>query len=305
MRIEHLEYFTKVVECGSITTAATQLFISPQGLSQAIKQLEKELDIEFFTRSSNNFSLTTAGQLLYDNAQKILAINDELHVGINQLKSSSNSGAQQRLHIYATHIINCTFLPQALIAFHKKYPSIGTRIWESNSKSVFDDAENRGPAITFFGLPLPVFEHVSQKFGSSIEFQIFAAAPLQAVFSKRSPLANRKSLDINEIARHPLVLYITDNRILQDLFGMDMENVNIIMSSTNIETCRTVLANDDNAIGFTNTFSEKFMNQTNVLTTKPIQPTYDFVFGYFLTGISELPHEIYDLLSIIKKLVSD
>ena len=43
MRTEYLDYFVKVVEIGTISAAAELLYISPQGLSQAIQQLEKEL----------------------------------------------------------------------------------------------------------------------------------------------------------------------------------------------------------------------------------------------------------------------
>ncbi len=302
MRIEHLEYFTKVVECGSITTAASLLFISPQGLSQAIKQLEKELDIDFFIRESNNFTLTTAGQLLYDNAQKILAINDDIHVGINQIKLFKNSMSQPRINIYATHMLNSTILPQAIIQLHKKFPSLGTRIWETDSRSVFDDADSREPAITFFGLPEQIFNKVSQKFGSNLEFNILKTAPLMAVFSKRSPLSSRKIIPIEEVVRHPLVLFLTDNLILRDLFNVDPDSSNIIMNSSNIETCRTLLANDDNAIGLTNSFAESFMSQANALTTRPIDPSANFMFGYFLTRISELPHEIYDFINIVTKI---
>ena len=42
MRTEYLDYFVKVVEIGTISAAAELLYISPQGLSQAIQQLEKE-----------------------------------------------------------------------------------------------------------------------------------------------------------------------------------------------------------------------------------------------------------------------
>ena len=45
MTLQQLKYVIKVVECGSITEAARQLFISQPSLSSALKDLETELGI--------------------------------------------------------------------------------------------------------------------------------------------------------------------------------------------------------------------------------------------------------------------
>lgn len=304
MRIEHLEYFTKVVECGGITTASSKLFISPQGLSQAIKQLEKELDIDFFIRTPNGLSLTAAGQMLYDNSQKILAIDDFIHVSINQLKMASNSNSKQHINIYGTHMVNCTFIPQAITSFHKKFPYIVTCLSESDSKSVFDDADTRGAAITFFNLPEPVFNTVKQKFIGKLDFQILTSSPLEAIISKRSPLVNRKHLEIEEIIRHPLVLYVNDNMIMQDLFGIGLDSINITMTSSSVSTCRTLLASDDNAVGLSNSFSEQFLDHSSSLISKPILPEFNILYGYFLTCPDELPEEIHDFIKIVRNLAN-
>ena len=51
MRIQQLEYLEKIVETGSFNEAAKQLFISQPSLSQAMKELEKEYDLQLFYRS--------------------------------------------------------------------------------------------------------------------------------------------------------------------------------------------------------------------------------------------------------------
>ena len=66
MRTEYLDYFVKVVEIGTISAAAELLYISPQGLSQAIQQLEKELGAVLFCREGSKLHLTAAGSEAYD-----------------------------------------------------------------------------------------------------------------------------------------------------------------------------------------------------------------------------------------------
>ena len=48
MTIQQLKYVIKTVECGSITEAARQLFISQPSISAALKDIETEFGIEIF-----------------------------------------------------------------------------------------------------------------------------------------------------------------------------------------------------------------------------------------------------------------
>ncbi len=72
MDVRALKYFTKVVELGSITRAATQLHIAQPALSRQIRNLEDELGIALIIRESRGVRLTDHGQLLFERAQAIL-----------------------------------------------------------------------------------------------------------------------------------------------------------------------------------------------------------------------------------------
>lgn len=63
MRLEQLSYLVEVAENNSINTAAGKLFLTPQNISKAIKQLEEELHVQLFTRSKYGMFLTAEGQL--------------------------------------------------------------------------------------------------------------------------------------------------------------------------------------------------------------------------------------------------
>lgn len=64
MRIEHLQYFLTVAETGSISAAAQQLFISQQGISDALKRIEKDWGMELLNRTKTGVTLTTNGKKL-------------------------------------------------------------------------------------------------------------------------------------------------------------------------------------------------------------------------------------------------
>ena len=67
-----MEYFTAIVNEGSISAAAKALHISQPPLSTQMKLLEEELGLTLFQRGSRSILLTDAGKVLYERAQGIL-----------------------------------------------------------------------------------------------------------------------------------------------------------------------------------------------------------------------------------------
>ena len=61
MTFSQLNYVLEVSRCGSINKAASKLFVSQSSLSNSIQELEKELDITIFTRSTKGIELTPDG----------------------------------------------------------------------------------------------------------------------------------------------------------------------------------------------------------------------------------------------------
>jgi len=59
--LQQLKYLLAIVDCGSISEAAKQLYISQPSLSNAVKELEEEFGIEIFLRSSKGIALTNEG----------------------------------------------------------------------------------------------------------------------------------------------------------------------------------------------------------------------------------------------------
>lgn len=62
MQINDLRLFVRVADCGSITSAATELDISPATASAALKRLEKQLGTSLFVSSTRSLRLTDTGE---------------------------------------------------------------------------------------------------------------------------------------------------------------------------------------------------------------------------------------------------
>ena len=72
MRLNQLEYFIKVVECGSITKAAQELYLSQPSLTKAISSLETEYDLKLFSRTARGLNLTPEGRDFLEYAKGVI-----------------------------------------------------------------------------------------------------------------------------------------------------------------------------------------------------------------------------------------
>ena len=74
MELEQLRIFCAAAERGSLSRAASALYIS----HSTVSALEASVGAELFSRDSRGVRLTEAGQVLFEGAQQLLRLADEL-----------------------------------------------------------------------------------------------------------------------------------------------------------------------------------------------------------------------------------
>jgi len=75
--LEQLKTFAAVVEAGSLTAAAPQVFLSQSAVSEQMRKLEERAGQSLLTRSKAGVAPTAAGVRLLSHAHRILALSDE------------------------------------------------------------------------------------------------------------------------------------------------------------------------------------------------------------------------------------
>ena len=134
VRLELSRVFLEVAKQGNISAAAQNLFISQSAVSQSVKQLEEQLQVRLFSRSTRGVSLTSEGKLLLEYVSHALGL---LQSGEEKI-AASRQLLTGELIIGASDTVTKTYLPSRLEAFHKDYPDIRIRILNGTTSMVLD-----------------------------------------------------------------------------------------------------------------------------------------------------------------------
>ena len=118
MNLMHLKYVVELNKTRSFSKAAENLYMGQPNLSRAIKDLETELNIKIFNRTTKGIEVTPEGEEFIQNAKKILYEFDKM-----ERRYSGNTENAQRFSIV---VPRATYISKSLIEFLKeldrKYP---------------------------------------------------------------------------------------------------------------------------------------------------------------------------------------
>lgn len=84
INLNWLKTFCTLVEVDHFTQTADKLFMTQSGVSQHIKKLELQLDTPLLLREGKSFSLTDAGEKLYQRGRELLQNTEELATAVKQ-----------------------------------------------------------------------------------------------------------------------------------------------------------------------------------------------------------------------------
>ena len=135
MELRHLRYFIAVAEEEHITRAAERLGIQQPPLSQQIKAIERELDVQLFRRKPRGVELTDAGRALLAEAKTILANFDR---ALETTRRTAR-GEQGRLCVgVAPTAPFLAVVPRAIRAFREAFPLVSLTLEEGLSNEVIE-----------------------------------------------------------------------------------------------------------------------------------------------------------------------
>jgi DNA-binding transcriptional LysR family regulator len=193
VQMPHLETFLQAAELGSFTAAARALKLTQAAVSQRVQALEQDLGVPLFYRQGGKAALTEAGQALYPEAQRILALHREARQKVTG-KKLPLAGA---LTLAASSIPGEYLLPGLLSEFRKKHPHIQVRATVTDSQEVVDQVEHGQANLGLVG---------KKSDSPHLESRCFASDSLALIVPGKHPWSRRKRVNLDELAGQPLIV---------------------------------------------------------------------------------------------------
>ncbi len=202
MQLEQLEYVLEVAQCNSINAAAKNLFMSQPSLSQSIKNLEAELGVELFERTSQGARLTNEGADFAEYARRVLEQKDLLESHFRD----SNRGRRT----FRVSSLRSTVVAPAFATFVKEQEQqLGAAdycftICGCPVPRVIDDVQSRRSELGVVVLP----ESRQEAFEKSLAKAELAAeeitiGTLDVLLGEGHPLAGAAEVSADDLAPYP------------------------------------------------------------------------------------------------------
>lgn len=198
MKLQQLRYIAEVVKHNlNVSATAEDLYTSQPGISKQVRMLEDELGIQIFGRSGKHLThVTPAGQLVIDISNDILGKVES----IKKVSEEYTQPNQGELNIATTDTQARYALPQVIKPFIKRYPKVNLHMHQGTPSQISEQAA-RGDA------DFAIATEAMHLYSDLIMLPCYHWNR-SIVVTRDHPLANRKTLTIEDLAEFPLVTYV-------------------------------------------------------------------------------------------------
>ena len=187
MFLQEIQCFIAVAECLNFTQAANQLYLSQPGLSKIIANLERELNVRLFIRSTRSVRMTKAGEKLLAVSREFLHQCGTLNIAYPQ-DSISLSG---NLTIGIGDLNENRYLPQIIAEFSTRCPLCNLSVQRYTPEELLgalDTGEVDFGVMVSLAIPKKGYQYL-----------VYYPSKLMLVVPSYHRLANQERVDITEL----------------------------------------------------------------------------------------------------------
>lgn len=177
----------------NFTEAARELFITQSAVSQAIKNLEKQLGNPLFYRQGRNMNLTWEGRLLYEHVEKAYHIIKSAEAKFKEI----NNLELGEIRIGASDTICKYFLMSFLEKFNERHPGVKIRVTNRTSPQLVELLKSGALDLAVITLPV-----------SDPDIQVEPFMEVKDIFVASAKFASlkNKAISIGSLTQYPILL---------------------------------------------------------------------------------------------------
>lgn len=202
MTLQQLKYVVMVAEKGTISGAAKELFISQPSLTNAIKELEKEMQITIFNRTNKGIIVSNEGDVFLAYARQVLEQADLLKEKFLNVKEQS-----PRFSVSCQHY---SFAVNAFVdvihAFDGDKYDFTLR--ETQTYEIIEDVSRMKSEIGILYVSSQneeiLFKLIRR---NELKFEELFVAKPHVFISAKHPLANKEAISLEDLEEYPYLSF--------------------------------------------------------------------------------------------------
>lgn len=202
MTLQQLKYIVTVAETGNITEAAKRLFISQPSLTNAIHDIENEMQVTIFNRTNRGVAVTNEGDIFLSYARQVLD-----QVDLLEEKYLNEKERRPRFSVSCQHY---SFAVNAFVDVIKTFNAnqYDFTLRETQTYEIIEDVRNLRSEIGILYVSSKNKAIIDKMLKQNdLEFQeLFTAKPHVFIYSKH-PLAKKKCISLEELDEYPYLSF--------------------------------------------------------------------------------------------------
>lgn len=202
MRLQQLIYFEKIVEKGSINEAAKALFLTQPSLSNALKELESEINVQLLVRNKQGIIPTSEGREFLIYCRQILD-----QVNLLEEKFKNEPLRKQNFSVSAQHY---AFVVHAFVELLRTVNAdeYNFTLRETETENIFDDLASFKSELGILYLNAFNRQVMTKLFKEKgLTFTPLFDAKPHVFVSRNNPLVAKKSLKLSDLVDYPYLSY--------------------------------------------------------------------------------------------------
>ncbi|MBF0447562.1 MAG: LysR family transcriptional regulator [Magnetococcales bacterium] len=187
-----LRVFHSVAKHLSFTRAAEELLLTQPAVTFQIRQLEEHFNTRLFDRHHNRITMTEAGVMVFNYAERILELYRETEKAINEMTGMTRGIVK----LGASTTIGEYILPLILSSYHESFPSVRVRMTVDNTRLILRKLED---ATIDLGMVEGPVKNKNIQISPCLEDELILILP------PNHPLAHMSEIPIGDLKPYPFV----------------------------------------------------------------------------------------------------